>query len=380
MKIIVAPDKFKGSCPADKAAAAISRGWKAVFPKDDMVLMPVADGGEGTLEAMRAACGGKFVEVRANGPLGADISAYWLKLDDGVAVIEMARASGLSLIKSGERDVRRADTYGTGQLFLSALGSGCRRFIIGIGGSATNDAGMGFLRALGVRFFGQNEELTQPGSLLELERADFTGFDGRIKDCSITVACDVSNPLCGPEGASAIFGPQKGASANDVAHMDACLKRLSEVVAKQTGVDKSNRPGAGAAGGLGWALMQCCGAEMKPGIGVVLDAAGFDKALDGAALVITGEGSLDAQSAMGKAPAGIASRAKAKGVPVAAIAGTLGAGHEAVYSCGIDCAIGIAPGPMPLEEAMVRAEELIEKAASRLARAVRLGKRMEMGE
>lgn len=376
MKIVAAPDKFKGSCTADRAAAAIARGWKAVFPGDEVVQIPVADGGEGTLEAMRAACGGRFIERRVKGPLGESICANWLLLCDGTAVVEMARASGLALVAEPDRDVRRADTFGTGQLMMSALDCDCRRFIIGIGGSATNDGGLGFLRALGARFFGAGGELTQPGRLHELERVDFSGLDGRLKDCVVTVACDVSNPLCGPQGASAVYGPQKGANAGDVEHMDRCLRRLAEVVARQTGRDMSGSPGAGAAGGLGWALLQCCGAAMQPGIDVVLDAAGFEAALEEAGLVITGEGSLDAQSAMGKAPAGIARRAAAAGVPVAAIAGTLGCGHEAVYDSGIACALGIAPGPMSLADAMGRAEELIEKAAERLARAVSLGRRM----
>jgi glycerate 2-kinase len=380
MKVIIAPDKFKGSCPAEKAAAAIAQGWQAVFANDELILIPVADGGEGTLKAMRAACGGRFIEKQVIGPLGASVLSEWLLLADGTAVIEMARASGLVLVKENERDVCLADTFGTGQLMQSALDCDCRRFIIGIGGSATNDAGMGLLRALGARFFGPGGELVQPGSLNELDRIDFSGFDGRVKECSITVACDVSNPLCGPEGASAVYGPQKGAAPQDVAHMDECLKRLAGVAAKQMGFDKSGIPGAGAAGGLGWALLQCCGAVMKPGIDVMLDVAGFDAALEGAGLVITGEGSLDGQSAMGKAPAGIAKRATAAGVPVAAIAGTLGCGHEAVYDIGIQCAIGIAPGPISLPEAMGRAEELIGKAASRLARIVSLGKRVGKGQ
>lgn len=381
MKVVAAPDKFKGSCSAVKAAAAISRGWLGVFPRDEIALVPVADGGEGTLEALYAARGGVYKTVRVQGPLplGDAVEAKWLLMDDKAAVIEMAQASGLQLVEPRLRDVRRADTFGTGQLMRDALDAGCRKFIVGVGGSATNDGGMGFLRALGVRFYGAGREITIPGDLLGLERADFSGFDKRICECEITLASDVTNPLCGPDGASYVFGPQKGSSPEDAAHMDKCLKRLSDIVNCDRAIERgeaSEGSGEGAAGGLGWALIRCCGAEMRPGIGVVLDAARFDETLEGSGLVITGEGRLDAQTAMGKAPAGVAERAKRKGVPVAAIAGALGEGHEAVYAMGIDCAMSILPGPMAAEEAMARAEELIEKAAARLARIMGAGLRI----
>ena len=376
MKVIVAPDKFKGSCPADRVAAAIAQGWKSIFPQDETVLVPLADGGEGMLDAMCAACGGEIRTAAVRGPLGSSVDAKWLLLADGGAVVEMAQASGLVLVKEQDRNVRKADTFGTGELIRAALDAGCRRLIVGIGGSATNDGGMGMLRALGASFLGAAGEIIEPGNLDKLIRVDFSGFDTRVAQCSFTVACDVANPLIGPEGASVVFGPQKGASPEDVTHMDSCLRRLSDVVAAAMGCDRSKDPGAGAAGGLGWSLTQCCGARMRPGIDIVLDAAGFEEALDGAGLVITGEGSLDGQSAMGKTPVGVAARARKRGVPVAAIAGTLGRGHEAVYDMGIDCAAGIAPGPMPLEDAMGRAEELIWQASARLARAIRLGQAM----
>ena len=379
MKIIIAPDKFKGSCPADTVAEAVSRGWRSVFPEDETVLLPVADGGDGTLAAMRAACGGQWMTEAVRGPLGSQVQAQWLMLPNGTAVIEMAQASGLTLVEASARNVRHADSYGTGQLILAALDAGCQRFVVGIGGSATNDGGIGMLRALGARFLSREGYLTVPGDLLELDRVDLTNFDRRISDCDFTVACDVANPLCGPDGASAIFGPQKGASSEDVAHLDACLSRLASVMAAESGFDCSAMPGAGAAGGMGWALLQCCGAKMRPGIDVVLEAAGFDEKLNGAGLIITGEGSLDGQTAMGKVPVGVAARAKEKNVPVAVIAGTLGKGHEAVYSMGIGCAIGIAPGPMKLADAMGRAEELVEQAAARLARIIRVGMAMGVG-
>ncbi len=373
MKIIIAPDKFKGSCPADTVAEAISRGWKSVFPDDETVLVPVADGGDGTLAAMRAACGGQYMVAKVRGPLGSQVHAQWLRLPDGTAVIEMAQASGLTLVEASARNVRRADSFGTGQLILAALDAGCRRFVVGIGGSATNDGGIGMLRALGSRFLSKQGELSAPGDLLGLERVDLDNFDRRVSECEFTVACDVANPLCGSDGASAIFGPQKGANAQDVAHLDACLAKLASVSAAGMGFDRSASPGAGAAGGMGWALLQYCGAKMRPGIDVVLEAAGFEEKLNGAGLIITGEGSLDGQTAMGKVPVGVAARAREKNVPVAVIAGTLGKGHEAVYSMGIGCAIGIPPGPMALAAAMEHAEELVEQAAARLARIIRVG-------
>jgi glycerate kinase len=380
MKIVVAPDKFKGSCPADRAAAAISRGWRSVFPKDEAILIPVADGGEGTLDALQAARGGRFHEIRVQGPLGAGVKSRWLLLPDGTAAIEMALASGLRLVEPGERDVRRADTFGTGQLVLDGLNHGCRRFVVGVGGSATNDGGMGLLRALGARFFGSGVEITAPGNLIELECADFTGFDERVRKCEIVLASDVKNPLCGPEGASAVYGPQKGASPADVEHMDKCLARLSAVVSRDMGIKRGEASeGSGAAGGLGWALMQCCGAAMRPGIEVVLDAVRFDGALAGAGLVITGEGRMDGQTAMGKAPAGVAARAKRLGIPVVALAGSLGEGYEAVYSAGIDCVMSIAPGPMELYDMMAGAEALLEGAAARLAKAMDVGGKLRWG-
>ena len=312
----------------------------------------------------------------AMGPMGRPVNGRWLRLPDGTAVIEMAQVSGLSLVDKDMRDIRRADTFGAGQLIRDALAHGCRSFIVGIGGSATNDGGMGMLRALGARFCGAGGELTLPGSLNELESIEFEGMDARLRGAAFTVASDVANPLCGPEGASAVYGPQKGATPEDVRHMDSCLMRLAGVAARQTGRDMSAVPGAGAAGGLGWALMACLGAQMKPGIDVVLDAALFDAALDGAGLVITGEGSLDGQTAMGKVPVGIAKRAEGRGVPVAVIAGSLGEGHEAVFGMGISSALGIVPGPMALRDAMDNAEELIERAAARLARIICTGKRV----
>jgi glycerate 2-kinase len=377
MRIVIAPDKFKGSCTAKNAAEAIAQGWASVFTEDSFALVPVADGGDGTLEAMQAASGGTLRAATVEGPYGKPVQCQWLQLDEYTAVIEMAQASGLHLVQKADMNIRLATTYGTGQLVNLALDAGCRRFFIGIGGSATNDGGMGLLRALGARFLGDGRELLTPGELMELTDVDLSGFDSRVSQCDITVACDVNNPLCGPDGATAVYGRQKGAVGEDFTFMDNCLKKLAEVAAAKQSMDRSTAAGAGAAGGLGWALMQCCGAKMKPGIDMVLDAAGFDSKLAGADLVITGEGSLDGQSAMGKVPAGIAARAAKFGVPVAAIAGALGEGHEALYGMGISCAIGITARPMALQDAMENAETYIEQAAERLARMVAMGMGMD---
>jgi glycerate kinase len=321
-----------------------------------------------------------FRSITVEGPMGDPVQASWLKLPDGTAVIEMAKASGLRLVAVERRDVRRASTYGTGELIRAALDEGCEQFIIGIGGSATNDGGMGMLRALGERFFGPKEELRQPAELDSLQSMDFTGLDRRIARCGIRVACDVGNPLCGPQGASAIFGPQKGAAPCDIEAMDRCLKRLAEVASGHLGMDLSGSAGAGAAGGLGWALMQCCGAQMVRGIDVVLDAAGFDTLLADASLVVTGEGSLDSQTALGKVPVGIAERASKFGVPVAVLAGRLTPGYELVYQQGIGCAQSILSEPMPLNTAMENAESLLEASAMRLARTVAVGMRIKMNK
>ncbi len=375
MKVLFAPDKFKGSCPADAAAAAMARGWLAVFPADEAVLLPVADGGDGTVAAMHTACGGTLRMTSVRGPLGEAVQAQWLLLPDGSAVIEMAQASGLHLLGGRQGDVRRATTHGVGELLRAALDEGCTRVILGLGGSATNDGGMGLLQALGARFLGEGGELVRPGELLGLRAIDTRDLDPRLSGCRITLASDVTNPLCGPNGASAIFGPQKGATPEDVAHMDACLRALAGVAGSQ-GQACAQMPGSGAAGGLGWALLRFCSADVTPGIGLVLDAAGFDGHLRGAALVVTGEGALDGQTAGGKAVLGVAARARGAGVPVAVLAGTLADGHEALYDRGVDCAMSIVPGPLALQQAMERAEPLLQAAARRLARLLATGRKI----
>ena len=379
MKILFAPDKFKGSCTAQAAAAAMARGWVSVFPGDQMVLLPVADGGEGTVAALYAARGGQLRTETVRGPLGQTVCAQWLLMDGGVAIVEMAQASGLHLLGANRGDVRRATTYGVGQLLRLVLDAGCTQIILGLGGSATNDGGMGCLQALGARFLGDSAHIVLPGDLLRLRQVDTALLDPRLAHCRLTLASDVTNPLCGPQGASAIFGPQKGASPDDVEHMDACLASLA-CCAGPEGEACARTPGSGAAGGLGWGLMRYANAQRVAGIDLVLDAAGFDGHLQDAALVVTGEGAMDGQTAGGKAVLGIASRAAKAGVPVAVLAGTLAMGHEALYGHGVDCAMSILPGPMPLAQAMAQAEPLLEAAAARLARILATAKKINNGQ
>jgi glycerate kinase len=377
MRIIVAPDSFKGSASALRVAQAMERGVRAVFPDAVVVKVPIADGGEGTVAALLDATGGSPRTTRVRGPLGAPVEAGWGVLGDGrTAVIEMAAASGLPLLQAAARDPRRASTSGTGELVRAALDEGLRRLVLGIGGSATNDGGAGLARALGVRFLdGQGNDLPEGGAALAgLARIDLAGLDPRLAAAELLVACDVDNPLTGPRGASAVYGPQKGATPAMVVELDGALARYAEVARSVTGRDVAGLPGAGAAGGLGAGLLFFTPARLRPGVELVLEATGFDRLLAGAALVITGEGRTDAQTAMGKAPVGVAVAAKRHGVPVICLSGGLGDGAEQVLAHGIDALATVVPGPMPLEEAMARGEALVELATARVCRLLRVGR------
>jgi glycerate kinase len=379
MRIVIAPDSFKGSASALEVARAMERGVRAVFPEADVVAIPIADGGEGTVEALVAATGGRIEARTVRGPLGDPVSARWGVLGDApTAVIETAAASGLPLLLPERRDPRVTTTYGTGELVRAALDAGLRTIVLGLGGSATNDGGAGLLRALGVRFLDAGgRDLPDGGAALaRLAAIDPSGLDPRLAACTLLVACDVDNPLTGPRGASAVFGPQKGATPDAVRELDAALARYAEVARAVTGRDVAETPGAGAAGGLGAGLLFFTPARLRPGVELVLAATRFAEALEGAALVITGEGRTDAQTAMGKAPAGVAAAARANGVPVVCLSGSLGDGWEAVLDAGIDAVACIARGPLSLEESMRRAPELAEEAAARVCRMVKVGKRM----
>ena len=376
MRVLIAPDSFKGSLPADAVARALAGGWRREWPGAKVDEVPVADGGEGTVDALVKATGGCFREAVVTGPLGEPVSARYGILGDGkTAVIEMAAASGLPLVPPKARDPRRTTTRGTGELIRAALDTGCRRLIVGLGGSATNDGGAGMLQALGVRLLDETGRELPPGgaALARLSRIDVSGLDPRVQETEFVVACDVDNPLVGPRGASRVFGPQKGATPAMVEELDRALARYAEVIRRDVGVDVASAPGAGAAGGLGAALLAFCRAALRPGAGIVLDAVGLERYVKEADLVVTGEGRLDGQSARGKAPVAVARLAKRWSKPVIAVAGALGPGADALASEGIDACIAVTPGPMPFGEAMARAEELLEECGRRLARLVRVG-------
>ena len=374
MKVVIAPDSYKGCLSALEVAKAMERGVLSVFPSAEVRKIPIADGGEGTVAALVTATNGQLRQTEVTDPLGNKIIAHWGVLGDGrTAVIEMAAASGLPLVPKEKRDPRVTTTYGTGELIKAALAEGLAKIIIGIGGSATNDGGTGMARALGVRFLdaaGQ-EVAAGGGSLAEICQIDTTGLDPRLKNTEIVVACDVDNPLCGTRGASAVFGPQKGATPEMVQQLDAGLAKYASCARQATGRDVAEKAGAGAAGGLGAGLMFFTPAQLKPGVEIVLDAVGFSDIVRDADFVITGEGRTDFQTAFGKAPVGVAKVAKTHGAPVFCISGGLGDGAEDVLAQGIDAVMSICDRPLSLEECMAAGAQLIEPAAARLCRIVK---------
>ena len=377
MRIVVAPDSYKGSVSAPGVADAIRKGILRVFPDAEVAVVPIADGGEGTVEALVAATGGQVLHESVTGPLGKPVNAHWGILGDGkTAVIEMASASGLSLVPQDKRDPRIATSRGTGQLMKAALDRGLRKMIVGIGGSATNDAGSGMARALGVKFLDANGEELPPGGapLAQLAEIDISEIDVRLQHTGIIVACDVDNPLCGARGASAVYGPQKGATPEIVTELDAALKNFAELARKVTGRDAAENPGAGAAGGLGAGLMFFTNAVLRPGIDVVNEATGLDSLIQGADLVITGEGCTDFQTVFGKAPLGVARLAKRHGKPVICLSGSLGSGAENVLQHGIDALMSVVPRPMSVDECMQSGASLVESASERLGRFLKIGK------
>ncbi len=376
MRILVAPDSYKGSASAVAVADAIERGFLAIFPDASVQKIPIADGGEGTVDALVVGTGGHTIEETVSGPLGEPVRARWGVLGDGTtAVIEMAAASGLTLIPLQSRNPRITTTYGTGELIRAALDHGLQRVIVGIGGSATNDGGVGMASALGARFLDHDGRPIPPGgaALAQLAQIDPTNIDPRLAQTEVLVACDVTNPLCGPDGASHVYGPQKGATPEMAAELDAALMVYAEQARRVTGKDAATLPGAGAAGGLGAGLIWFAGAVLRPGIEIVLAATGFDALAGQADLVITGEGKTDFQTAFGKAPVGVARAAKLHGKPVVCVSGSLGHGAQQVLLHGIDAFESVLSGPMTIEEAMASAEVLIEKSAARIARLLKVG-------
>ncbi|MBA7624419.1 Glycerate 2-kinase [subsurface metagenome] len=377
MKIVIAAQGFKGNLSALQVCQAIENGVRRVVPDAMTTIVPMADGGEGTMQALVDAMGGKILPVEVTDPLGTRVMAHWGLLSDKVTgVIEMAAASGLSLVPSQKLNPLLTTTYGTGELILDALEKGCRKLIIGIGGSATNDGGAGMAQALGVKLLdSKGAPLAFGGAALaDLEHIDITTIDPRLTDCDIVVASDVTNPLCGPQGASMVYGPQKGATEEMVAQLDAALAHYANVLNRDLSIDIRDVPGAGAAGGLGAGLIAFLKAKLLPGIDIVIQATGLVEHLKGADLVFTGEGKIDSQTAQGKAPVGVAREAKTLGLPVIAIVGAIGNGYQAVYDQGIDAVFSIAPGPVSFDQCLAEAEELTSDVAERATRLFICGK------
>ena len=375
MKLLFASDSFKGSLTSEKTVELLSRAAGEVFGECECSGVPVADGGEGTVEAVIAAEQGEYITVKVHGPLMEETESFYGTFDGNKAVIEMAAASGLPMVPEELRNPLNTTTFGTGELILDALKRGFRDISIAIGGSATNDGGMGCARALGVEFLDQDgNELEGFGrDLARVAAIDISGLDERVKDSKITVMCDVTNPLCGKDGATWTFGKQKGATPEIQEELEKGMCSYRDVIRETFGIDCDGIPGTGAAGGLGAALMVFLGGEMKSGIETVLDLIRFDERLEGVDLVVTGEGRTDWQSCFGKVMQGVGMRAKAKGIPVLGLSGSLGKNAMDICSCGISSLMTTVNAPMPLSEALERAEELYYEGALRMFRFVRTG-------
>jgi glycerate kinase len=371
MKIVVAPNSFKGSLSATQAAAAMASGVRQVFPDAEVIEIPVADGGDGTVEALVKARNGIYRWANVEGPLGDPVLAPLGLIDGGsTAVVELASASGFELIQPAHRDPRKTSTFGFGQLLDAARQAGVKSIIAGIGGSATNDGGTGMAQALGFRFLDMaGRDLPRGGSALSrLERIDPTGLNPGWRSVKVMVACDVTNPLTGPEGASYIYGPQKGADPLMVRQLDAALVHLAKVIERDFGKSVANIPGAGAAGGTGAGLIAFLDAQLMPGAALVVEASGFDQKLPGADLVLTGEGRADSQTAYGKAPGEVARRAKAARIPVLLISGTKGPGWEALSGLGVSSIATLDEEGENLQQLMLDAAEMLTRATVRACR------------
>lgn len=365
MRVVIAPDSFKECLSASDVAEAIAAGVRAVLPKAETVCVPMADGGEGSLDAVLAATSGERRSVQVLNANGEPCNANWAWLGEGRAFIEMAAAAGLEQIPPASRKPLQASSYGVGQLIHDALDAGARHIVLGLGGSATNDAGAGLVQALGVRLLDkQGNELPGGGAALKmLDHISMDGVDPRLNDVVFEIAVDVDNPLCGARGASAIFGPQKGATEDDVRALDAAIAHFADICSAHFGKDERNIPGMGAAGGLGYAVKTCFAASFRPGVELVAELSGLAEALNGADLVFTGEGRMDAQTLLGKTPAGVARYAKRQGIPVIAIVGSLGEGYEELYNAGITAAFSLTPGPITLEQACDNAQSYLRQRA-----------------
>ncbi len=376
MKFLFASDSFKGTLTSEKTCELLTKAAKEVFPDCICDGVPVADGGEGTTDAVIHAVGGEKIPVDVHGPLMEPEEACFGKLDENRAVLEMASASGLPLVPEGKRDPRKTTTYGTGELIRAALSQGFTDLSIAIGGSATNDGGMGCMRALGVRFLdAEGKELDGCGADLgNVVQIDVSGLDPRVQNACFTVMCDVTNPLCGPDGATRTFGAQKGGTPQMLDELEAGMEHYREVLKKESGIDADTISGAGAAGGLGAALSIFLHADLKSGIATVLDLIDFDRRLSDVSLVVTGEGRCDWQSCFGKVMQGVGSRCLKSGVPAVALVGSMGPGAEDIYQYGISSIMTTVNTAMPQEEALARAEELYDDAALRMFRLLKAGR------
>lgn len=373
MRIIAAPDSFKGSLSASEVAAAMERGVKKVCPQVEVIKIPLSDGGEGLVDSLVGSTGGTIKKLPVTGPLGRVVPSFWGIMGDGrTAVIEMAAASGLPLLTEEEQNPLLTTTYGTGELIRAALDSQCERLILGIGGSATNDGGMGMLQALGASFLDEHgHELPfGGGQLSKLVSIHIENMDPRLQNVEIRVACDVDNPLTGPRGASHIYGPQKGATREMVQVLDRGLAHFARVIQQYLGKEVGHQPGAGAAGGLGAGILAFLNGTLTPGIELVMDAVDFPAYLPGCRLILTGEGKVDAQSAFGKVPVGVARQAKKHQIPVILLAGSVQRGDEIepLYEEGITALFSIVDGPMPLASAMAKTPALVADTTAELLR------------
>lgn len=376
MKIVIAPDSYKESLSALEVATAIEQGFREIFPSAQYVKLPVADGGEGTVEAMVAATGGRIVHVPVTGPLGERVEGFYgLSGDEQSAFIEMAAASGLELVAPSQRNPLKTTSWGTGELIRHALDVGVKHIIIGIGGSATNDGGAGMVQALGARLLDDEGHAIGPGGseLERLAKIDRSSLDRRLADCRIEVACDVTNPLTGEEGASAVFGPQKGATPEMIVMLDNALAHYAKVIARDLDIDVLHLAGGGAAGGMGAALYAFCGAHLRQGIEIVTDALHLDEQVADADLVITGEGRIDSQTIHGKVPVGVAKVAKRFNKPVIGIAGSLTADVGVVHDHGIDAVFSVIYTICSLEDALENAGENVRMAARNIAAVLKVG-------
>lgn len=375
MKFLFASDSFKGTLSSKRTAELLAQAAEEIFPGCEWDSIEVADGGEGTTDAVVSAVGGEKIAVNVHGPLWEERTGFYGRLDDTRAVMEMAEASGLPLVPQEKRDPRATTSYGTGEMIRDALDRGFTDISIAIGGSATNDGGMGCMTALGARFLDENGDVLRGcgADLAKVRTIDLSGMDPRIKNCRFTVMCDVTNPLCGENGATYTFGKQKGGTPEILDELEKGMCSYRDLLLETFGVNMDETAGAGAAGGLGAALMAFLGGNLKSGIETVLELVGFDNRLEGISLVVTGEGATDWQSVFGKVMQGVGVHCRKKGIPAVAIVGSMGKGAEDIFEYGIDSLLTTVNGIMPLQEALDRSEELYLSAARRMFRMIRAG-------